>query len=105
MKAASVDGFVTAMISLDWRALKIFMLKSLDILEHGEAYDKNFGDFRFRFLDACRQVCATAPQTRLASLIRRLFADSKVAGLLAPPDQAPVSSPDRAGERDDSERD
>ena len=105
MKAASVDGFMSAMNSLDRRALKIFMLKSLDILEHGETYDKNFGDFRFRFLDACRQVCAVAPQSRLASLIRRLFAESKAAGLLAPPDQAPGSSPDKPGERAGSERD
>ncbi len=83
MKAATVDDFLSAMNSLERRALKIFILKSLDILEHGETYDKHFGEFGHRFLDACKQLCSTAPQSRLANLIRRVFADSKVAGLLA----------------------
>lgn len=54
MKRATVDDYLEAIRSLDGKEFKLFLLKNLDILEHGPAFDENFGDARHRLLKACR---------------------------------------------------
>ena len=94
MRAARVEDFLSAMNSLNRHDLKIFMLKSLDILEHGDTYDRHFGEFRHQFLESCRRVCTASPSSRLARLIHRLFADSRASGLLEEPAGASESPPE-----------
>lgn len=78
MRRATAKDFEDAMRSLKGHELKLFMLKNLDIVEHGETYDRHFGEARLRFLEACRAVCESGDSPRLVKIVRKLFADSKV---------------------------
>ncbi|WP_186122825.1 P-loop NTPase fold protein [Burkholderia gladioli] len=83
MRAATIDDFETAMRTLKGRDFKIFVLKSLDILEHQEMYEKYFGQAGMNFLEACRRIVRAEKENRFGRLLRTLFAESKVPELLA----------------------
>ena len=85
MKRSTVEEYVDTIRALDGHSFKLFLLKNLDILEHGETYDRHFGEARHRFLEACRRICAEDPESRLSKLLKALFAESKVPTLLNPP--------------------
>lgn len=85
MKRSTVEEYLDAIRTLDGHDLKFFLLKNLDILEHGESYDGHFGEARHRFLEACRRIGAEEPESRLFRLLRTLFAESKVPTLLNSP--------------------
>jgi hypothetical protein len=82
MKAATIDDFEIAMRTLKGRAFKLFVLKSLDILEQHEAYEKHFDQAGINFLEACRRIVRAEKGNRFGRLLRTLFAESKVPALL-----------------------
>ncbi|AKJ68435.1 hypothetical protein ABW99_09620 [Pandoraea thiooxydans] len=83
MRAATIDDFETAMRTLKGRDFKLFVLKSLDILEQHEMYEKHFGQAGMNFLEACRRIVRAEEDNRFGRLLRTLFAESKVPALLA----------------------
>jgi len=83
MRAASVDDFETAMRTLKGRDFKLFVLKSMDILEHNQMYEQHFGGAGQNFLTACRRIAIKEEKNRFGRLLRMLFAESKVPSLLA----------------------
>ncbi|WP_439890714.1 P-loop NTPase fold protein [Ralstonia sp. 25C] len=83
MRAATIDDFETAMRTLKGRDFKLFVLKSLDILEQHEMYEKHFGQAGMNFLEACRRIVRAEKESRFGRLLRELFAESKVPALLA----------------------
>lgn len=83
MRAATIDDFETAMRTLKGRDFKLFVLKSLDILEQHEMYEKHFGQAGMNFLEACRRIVRAEKENRFGRLLRTLFAESKVPALLA----------------------
>lgn len=84
LKTATVQDFLAAMGALNGHNFKIFMLKSLDILEHNQMYEKHFGSAGSNFLEASRLIVSADAGSRMARLLLALFADSKVSNLLAP---------------------
>ncbi|KVM89748.1 P-loop NTPase fold protein [Burkholderia stagnalis] len=82
MRAATIDDFETAMRTLKGRDFKLFVLKSLDILEQNEMYEKHFGQAGMNFLEACRRIVGAEKENRFGRLLRDLFAQSKVPALL-----------------------
>lgn len=83
MRAATVDDFETAMRSLKGLDFKLFVLKSLDILEQHEMYEKHFGHAGMNFLEACQRIVKAEKESRFGRLLQMLFAESKVSALLA----------------------
>lgn len=83
MRAATIDDFETAMRTLKGRDFKLFVLKSLDILEQHEMYEKHFGQAGRSFLEACRRIVRAEKESRFGRLLQTLFAESKVPALLA----------------------
>jgi hypothetical protein len=83
MRAATIDDFETAMRTLKGRDFKLFVLKSLDILEQHEMYEKHFGQAGMNFLEACRRIVRAEKNNRFGRLLQTLFAESKVPALLA----------------------
>lgn len=83
MRAATIDDFETAMRTLKGRDFKLFVLKSLDILEQNETYEKHFGQAGMNFLEACRRIVRAERNNRFGRLLQTLFAESKVPALLA----------------------
>ncbi|KAF1037019.1 MAG: hypothetical protein GAK33_03503 [Burkholderia lata] len=83
MRAATIDDFETAMRSLKGLDFKLFVLKSLDILEQNEMYEKHFGQAGMNFLEACRRIFRAEKENRFGRLLRTLFEESKVPVLLA----------------------
>jgi hypothetical protein len=81
MKAATIDDFEKAMRTLKGRDFKLFVLKSLEILEQGQNYEKHFGQAGLNFLEACRRI-ARARKKPLRRLLRALLAESNVPPLL-----------------------
>lgn len=84
LKAATVEDFIAAIRTLKGHEFKMFILKSLDILEQNQMYEKNFGNAGNNFLEASRRIVSTEASSRLARLLLALFAESKVPTLLAP---------------------
>lgn len=83
MRAATIDEFETAMRTLKGHDFKIFVLKSLDILEQNQMYENHFGQAGMNFLEACRRIVRAEKENRFGRLLRTLFAESKVPMLLA----------------------
>lgn len=83
MRAATIDDFETAMRTLKGRDFKLFILKSLEILEQNQMYENHFGQAGMNFLEACRRIARAEKDNRFGRLIRMLFAESKVPALLA----------------------
>jgi len=83
MRAATIDDFETAMRTLKGHDFKLFVLKSLDILEQNEMYEKHFGQAGMNFLEACRRIVRAEKNNRFGRLLQMLFAESKVPALLA----------------------
>lgn len=83
MRSASVDDFETAVRTLKGREFKLFVLKSLDILENDQMYERHFGDAGQNFLTACRRIAKAETGNRFGRLLRTLFAQSKVPSLFA----------------------
>ena len=101
MKRATAKDFEDAMRSLKGHEFKLFMLKNLDIVEHGETYDRHFGEARLRFLEACRAVCESSNSPRLGKIVRELFADSKVPRAFDAPSAEQIESKGVVGRNDD----
>ena len=78
MKRATVDDFLAAIQTLEGKEFKLFLLKNLDILEQASGLDQHFGDARHRFLEAYRWSCRADPESRLAKLLREMFAKSRM---------------------------
>jgi len=83
MRAATINDFETAMRTLKGRDFKLFVLKSLDILEQHEMHEKHFGQAGMNFLEACRRIVRAERNNRFGRLLQTLFAESKVPALLA----------------------
>ena len=71
------------MRTLKGREFKLFVLKSLDILEQNQMYENHFGQAGMNFLEACRRIVKAEKENRFGRLLRTLFAESKVPALLA----------------------
>jgi hypothetical protein len=82
LKAATVEDFIAAMRTLKGHDFKIFILKSLDILEQGQMYEKHFGNAGNNFLEASRRIVSTEASSRFGRLLQTLFTESKVPALL-----------------------
>lgn len=82
MRSASVEDFENVMRTLKGHEFKMFVLKSLDILEHNQMYERHFGNAGQNFLAACRRIAMTEANNRFGRLLRNLFAESKVPNLL-----------------------
>ncbi|WP_143713526.1 hypothetical protein [Variovorax sp. RO1] len=83
MRASTIDDFETAMRTLKGRDFKLFVLKSLDILEKNQMYENRFGQAGMNFLEACRRIVRVEKENRFGRLLRTLFAESEVPMLLA----------------------
>jgi hypothetical protein len=84
LKAATVEDFLAAMRTLKGHNFKIFILKSLDILEQQQMYEKHFGNAGKNFLEASRLIVSAGVSSRFGRLLLALFAESKVPTLLKP---------------------
>jgi hypothetical protein len=92
MKKATVEDFEATIRNAATADLQLFMRKMLDLCVHKEAYLANFGTAMDRFVQACRSIVGDASSPRLAKLVKLLFADAKLASLLATPEPTTASS-------------
>lgn len=82
LRSATVIDFMNAMRTLRGQEFKLFVLKSLDILEQGQAYENYFGNAGQNFLEACREIVQCEGSSRFGRLLREVFSESKVPELL-----------------------
>jgi hypothetical protein len=84
MKSATPAEFAALLSSLTGEDLKLFLLKNIDLYANRVTYEKHFGSAMSNFLSACRTICAANSNPRLATLIKNVFADSKLSNDLEP---------------------
>lgn len=80
--AADFEDAIRDMQDLD--QLRRFMRRMIEMRLQREVYDRHFGSATEHFIEACRSIANDATSSRLAGLIRRLFAGTALAAELAP---------------------
>lgn len=84
LKSATVEEMEATIRNSPITDMRFFLLKMLDLCIHKNSYQSHFGSAMDNFVHACRNIIADQNSGRLGKLVRSLFANSTVAGLLDP---------------------
>ena len=90
MKGATAADFEAAIRSMEIEKLRRFMRRMIEMRLQRQTYDTHFGTATERFVEACRAIANDPTPSRLAGLIKRLFAETALASELVLP-QAQVA--------------
>jgi len=82
LQAATMEDFYATIAEARGENLKVFMLKSLDMLAHRETYDKHFGNALDNFVAACKKMIADRTGTRSELMLRSCFEETRMEKLL-----------------------
>ncbi len=85
MKGATAADFESAIRNMEIDKLRRFMRRMIEMRLQKQTYDAHFGTATERFVEACRTIANDAVSTRLAELIKRLFAGTALASDLTLP--------------------
>ena len=93
MKGATAADFESAIRGMEIEKLRKFMRRMIEMRLQRQTYDPHFGTATERFVEACRAIANDPASSRLAGLIKRLFAGTALASELLPIQaQAPVAA-------------
>lgn len=90
MKGASAADFESAIRNMEIEKLRRFMRRMIEMRLQRQTYDPHFGTATERFVEACRTIANDSSSSRLAGLIKLLFARTALASELVLP-QAPAA--------------
>ena len=96
MKSATAAAFETAIKNMEIETLRRFMRRMIEMRLQRRTYDQHFGTATERFVEACRTIANDPASSRLAGLIKRLFARTALASELAPPQAQTAPVPAQA---------
>ena len=82
MKSATVEQIETTIRSISISGLQELMAKMVDLCVRKEAHLNSFGSAMDNFAAACKSIVQDSSTPRLAKLVRSLFADQNILGLL-----------------------
>jgi len=85
MKRASAADFESAIRSMEIEKLRRFMRRMIEMRLQRQSYDVHFGTATERFVEACRTIANDPASSRLARLIKHLFAGTALASELVVP--------------------
>lgn len=85
MKGAKAADFESAIRNMEIDKLPRFMRRMIEMRLQRQVYDRHFGTATDRFVEACRTIANDPASSRLAGLIRRLFAGTVLASELVLP--------------------
>ena len=91
LKRATATDFASAIKTMEIENLRKFMRRMIEMRLQRMTYDQHFGTATERFVEACRAIANDPACSRLAGLIKRLFAGTALASELMP-QQAPAAS-------------
>lgn len=92
-KNSTAAEFEKAILGLAGDELKLFLLKNADMLANRANYEKHFGAGVENFMLACRKIAKERTGTRWPRIIRLVFTESKIEGLLQEPEAPPPDPP------------
>ncbi len=84
MKGATAADFESVIRNIDIEKLRRFMRRMIEMRLQRKTYDPHFGTATERFVEACRTISNDPASTRLAGLIKSLFAGTSLASELTP---------------------
>ncbi len=94
MKGATAANFESTIRNLEIDNLRRFMRRMIEMRLQRQTYDSHFGTATERFVEACRTIANDPASSRLAGLVKRLFAGTALASELALPQaQAAAAAP------------
>ncbi|WP_207915132.1 hypothetical protein [Paralcaligenes ureilyticus] len=89
MKGATSADFEFAIRNMEIEKLRRFLRRMIEMRLQRQTYDLHFGTATERFVDACRSIANDPASSRLAGLIKRLFAGTTLASELVLPQAQP----------------
>jgi hypothetical protein len=95
MKRATAADFESAIRNMEIEKLRRFMRRMIEMRLQRQTYDPHFGTATERFVEACRTIANDPSSSRLAGLIKLLFARTALASELLPQARAALA-PDQA---------
>ena len=96
MKGATAADFEAAIRSMEIEKLRRFMRRMIEMRLQRQTYDTRFGTATERFVEACRTIANDPTSSRLAGLIKRLFAETALASELVLPQAQAAAAPAQA---------
>lgn len=90
MQGATAADFESTIRNMEIDNLRRFMRRMIEMRLQRQTYDPHFGAATERFVEACRNIANDPASSRLAGLVKRLFAGTALASELALP-QAQVA--------------
>lgn len=88
MRSITPATYEAAILSASGRELRLLLLQGIDFVKNRTMYEAHFGGGVQAFIDACRDICAREPATRIGRLVLNLFVDAKMEALIVPPPTA-----------------
>jgi hypothetical protein len=96
MKGATAADFESTIRNMEIDKLRRFMRRMIEMRLQRQTYDPSFGMATERFVEACRIIANDPSSSRLAGLIKRLFAGTALASELTPRQAQTASVPAQA---------
>ena len=96
MKGATAADFEAAIRNMEIEKLRRFMRRMIEMRLQRQTYDPHFGTATERFVEACRTIANDPASSRLAGLIKRLFAGTALASELVLPQAQAAPAPAQA---------
>jgi hypothetical protein len=93
MKGATAADFESAIRNMEIDKLRRFMRRMIEMRLQKQTYDSHFGTATERFVEACRAIANDPASSRLAGLVKRLFAGTALASELTLPEAEPAPEP------------
>lgn len=93
MRSITPAVYEAAILSTAGRELRLLLLQSMDFVKNRAMYEAHFGGGVQAFIDACQAIFAREPVSRIGRLVGTLFADAKMAALIAPAAVAATGAP------------
>lgn len=96
MKGATAADFESAIRNMEIEKLRRFMRRMIEMRLQRQTYDRHFGHATERFVEACRAIANDPASSRLAGLIKRIFAGTALASELVLPQAQAAPAPAQA---------
>jgi KAP family P-loop domain len=96
MKGATAADFEWTIRNAEIDTLRRFMRRMIEMRLQRQTYDAHFGTATERFVDACRTIASDPTSSRLAELVKRLFAGTALASELTLPQAQAGPAPAQA---------
>jgi len=96
MKGATAADFESTIRNMEIDKLRRFMRRMIEMHLQRQTYDPHFGTATERFVEACRSIANDPASSRLAGLVKRLFAGTALASDLALPQAQTAPAPAQA---------